>query len=625
MLAALALACGCGDDLRGDGGDDGGGAQDGSGDDGVGDDGGGGDGGGDDGGGDGSTVLAGLVVSRGELVPAFDPDVTEYTLSLPLGAEWLVVTPTAEAPAGTTIEIAGSAVASGAASPPIDLDPGDNLIELVMSAASGASQTYAITATCGGAILQDAYLKASNTEQGQGEAGDGFGWSVAVDGDTLVVGAIAEDSGATGVDGDQGDSSQEEAGAAYVFVRDGTGWSQQAYLKASNTDTFDLFGSRVAISGDTIAVSAPQEEGFEDVGEGAVYIFVREGTSWSQQAHLKASNAEFDRFGQSLALDGDTLAVGAPQEDSAATGIDGNQADNSAAGSGAVYLFERDGASWSQAAYVKASNTGAGDLFGWSVALDGDTLAVGARDEQSAATGVGGDQSDDSVLQAGAVYVFARSEASWSQQAYVKASNTDARDNFGTSVAVDGDTLAVSATWEDSGATGVNGDQTDESAARAGAVYVFTRSGTTWSQEAYVKPSNTESDDTFGEAVALSGGALAVSSPRESSNAVGIDGDQANNSAVQSGAVYLFARAEGGWSQRAYVKASNTDPDGVPADYFGEALALDGDRLVAGAYGEDSIATGVDGDQSDNSGISAGAVYVFGREEAPPPGLLIDR
>ncbi len=135
-----------------------------------------------------------------------------------------------------------------------------------------------------------------------------------------------------------------------------------------------------------------------------------------------------DLFGSSVALsaDGSTLAVGAPDEASAATGIGGNQADNSAPGAGAVYVFTRSGTAWSQQAYVKASNTDADDRFGDSVALsaDGSTLAVGAVVEASAATGIGGNQADNSAQDAGAVYVFTRSGTTWSQQAYVKASNT---------------------------------------------------------------------------------------------------------------------------------------------------------------------------------------------------------
>ena len=195
--------------------------------------------------------------------------------------------------------------------------------------------------------------------------------------------------------------------------------------------------------------------------------------------------------------------------------------------------------------YVKASNTGAGDLFGYSVALssDGKTLAVGAYGERSNASGIGGDQSDNSS-RSGAVYVFSRNGSAWSQEAYVKASNTGVDDAFGYSVALsaDGNPLVVGAVNEASNATGIGGDQTDDSAPSAGAVYVFTRSSSIWSQAAYVKASNTGAGDDFGYSVALSadGNTLAVGAYEEDSSATGIGGDQADDLQSSSGAVYLF-------------------------------------------------------------------------------------
>jgi len=267
------------------------------------------------------------------------------------------------------------------------------------------------------------YFKASNTE-----AGDSFGYIVALsgDGNTLAVGAESEDSFASGIGGAETNDLAVDSGAVYVFVRDGMGaWSQQAYVKASNTGTGDSFGSSVALSGD-----------------------------------------------------GNTMAVGASLEDSGATGI-GGPADNYASDSGAAYVFVRDGmGAWSQQAYVKASNTGASDEFGVSVALsgDGNTLAVGARDEDSNATGIGGAEADDSASDSGAVYVFVRDGiGAWSQQAYLKASNTDANDQFGQRMALNGDgnTLAVTALFEDSNATGVGGTDASDSAVDSGAVYIY--------------------------------------------------------------------------------------------------------------------------------------------------------
>jgi len=483
------------------------------------------------------------------------------------------------------------------------------------------------------------YFKASNTGLSGIDSYAQFAHDVALsaDGNTLAVGADWEDSGATGIDGNQDDGSEVAAGAVYVFTRDGVGeWSQQAYVKASNTDGGDHFGTSVALSsdGNTLVVGAVGEASAatgiggnqtDDSmdGAGAVYVFARDAMgAWSQAAYVKASNpGEQDQLGESIALsaDGNTMVVGAPGEDSNATGIGGDQANESMSTAGAVYVFARDGVgTWSQQAYVKASNTGAGDVFGHDVALSSDatTLAVGALSEDSNATGIGGNQANESTSNAGAVYVFMRDGmGAWSQQAYVKASNPDVGDWFGWNVALsgDGNTLAASAGWEDGTATGIDGDQTDDSTPNAGAVYVFERDAMgAWSQAAYVKASNPGVDDFFGYGVALGGDGttLAVGAYGEGSDATGIGGDEAQDGSELWGAVYVFERdGVGAWSQQAYVKASNADPD----DFFGRQVALseDGRTLAVGAEGEDSSATGVGGNQADEGGTWSGAVYLF--------------
>jgi hypothetical protein len=464
-------------------------------------------------------------------------------------------------------------------------------------------------------LAQRAYLKASNTEMR-----DEFGASVAISGDTLVVGAHYEDSAATGVNGEQSDNSASSAGAVYVFQRSGGSWSQQAYLKASNTDGGDAFGRSVAIADETIVVGAPNEasaatgvdgDASDNSAEraGAAYVFERSGGSWSQQAYLKASNTDGgDAFGNRVSIAGDTILVGAPDEASAATGVDGDAADDSAERAGAAYVFERSGGSWSQQAYLKASNTDEGDTFGYRVSIAGDRAVVSAPRESSAAAGVGGDQADNSVDQAGAAYVFVRNGSSWSQQAYLKASNPDELDGFGENVAISGDTVVVGAFEESSAATGVNGNASDNSADGAGAVYVFERAGGSWSHQAYLKASNTDEWDGFGYAVALSSDTLVVSALYEDSAATGVNGDESSELASSSGAAYVFERAGGSWSQQAYLKASNTDRD----DWFGEGVALSDDTAVISTPNETSAATGVNGDQADNSTDYAGAAYVFG-------------
>ena len=499
---------------------------------------------------------------------------------------------------------------------------------VLQSCNAGGCVDSAMVSVANNLVDSIGYFKASTSD-----AGDRFGGTVSLstDGNTLAVGTTSEDSNATGINGDQSDNSASRSGAAYVFVRSGTSWSQQAYIKASNTGASDQFGISLSLSGDgnTLAVGANAEDsnatginGDQSDNSasfsGAAYVYVRSGTSWSQQAYIKASNAEAnDFFGQSLSLsaDGNTLAVGANGEASNATGINGDQSDNSVIPAGAAYVFVRSGTSWSQQAYIKASNTGTSDQFGGSLSLsgDGNTLVVGASGEDSNATGINGDQSNNSASDAGAAYVYVRSGTSWSQQAYVKAGNAEAGDSFGRSLSlsVAGNTLAVGATSEDSNATGINGDESDNSAFVAGAVYVYTRSGITWSQQAYVKASNTEAIDRFGTAVSLSadGNTLAVGANVEDSNATGINGDQSDNSASGSGAAYVFVRSGAMWSQQAYAKASNTGGD----DQFGRAVGLsaDGNTLAVGANDESSNATGVGGDQTDNSANSSGAVYVY--------------
>ncbi len=343
------------------------------------------------------------------------------------------------------------------------------------------------------------------------------------------------------------------------------------------------------------------------------------------QAYIQASNTKpgdlssfpptrgIGLFASSLALSGDTLAVGAPGERSCATGIDGDQADIGCQNAGAVYVFARVGSVWTPQAYIKASNTSpnlrAG--FGITVALEGDMLAVGAPGESSCATGINGDQSNTGCGSSGAVYVFIRSGSVWSQQAYVKSSNSEASDQFGSSLSLAGQTLVVGAPFEKSCAMGINGDQTNNSCAEAGAVYVFASMGGTWRQQAYVKASNTGAGDRFGSRVILNNDTLAVGAPLEGSCATGVGGDQANNGCSGAGAVYTFSRIGDTWSQQSYVKASNTGA----GDGFGSVVTLLNDTMAVGAPAEASCATDVDGDQANNACLEAGAVYVFVRTD----------
>jgi FG-GAP repeat len=346
----------------------------------------------------------------------------------------------------------------------------------------------------------------------------------------------------------------------------------------------------------------------------AISMRAQSPPAWRQVAHITSSTASDGEqlgFAVALSADGDTLAASAPMEGSHATGINGNENDDSAYSSGAVFVYARSGGGWTQQAYLKASNTGANDQFGNAIAIsaDGNTLAIAAVFEDSGATGINGNQADNSVEESGAVYVFTRTGTTWTQQAYIKASNTGGRDDgdtFGYAIALsdDGATLAVGAPSEDSSATGTNGNQADNSAVGAGAVYVFTRTGSTWSQQAYIKSANTRANSLFGYSVGLSsnGDTLAAGAFDE-------DGGK--------GAVHVLIRSttQGTWTEQARLQASNAER----ADSFGASVSVsdDGNTVAAGALDEDSFLTNINGgdqgadDQSTDT--SAGAAYVFTR------------
>ncbi len=309
-------------------------------------------------------------------------------------------------------------------------------------------------------------------------------------------------------------------------------------------------------------------------------------------------------FGEAVAIsgDGNTLAIGSRKEDSSTTGVNSG-VNTFGTDSGAVYIFNKNGAGvWSSVAHVKASNTGISDSFGISLSLnfDGSTLAVGSAGEDGSGLGVGA-LSDELATDAGAVYVFTKTLGVWSQQAYVKASNTGASDFFGVSVSLsdDGNTLAVGADREDTSAVGINAVE-DNLSADSGAVYVFTRSVGTWSQQAFVKPSTTHTGDYFGSAVSLSGDGttLAVGAKNEDSFTFGI-GTIPNTGASNSGAVFVYTRTGTVWSEQEYIKANNTGA----TDVFGSAVTLstNGNTLVVAAPREDFL------------GTDSGAAYVFVR------------
>ena len=493
-----------------------------------------------------------------------------------------------------------------------------------------SSSTLSVSSTMTNSI---SYLKSSNTQ-----INDWFGdvLDLSADGNTLAVGAPREDSNATGINGTQTDNTLADSGAVYVFTKTNNVWQQEAYIKASNTDAGDHFGSSVSLSGDgkTLAVGAEKEssnatsidgDGTNDLAanSGAVYVFYKATSSWVQQAYLKSSNSEAnDEFGGFGAIDvsedGNTIAIGALKDDSGETGIGGTGTNNTSVDAGSAYIYTRSGSTWQQSEYIKASNAEAGDNFGkLSLSGDGLTLVVSAFKEDSSSTGINSTQ-NNSATDAGAIYIFVNDGTNWTQEAYIKASNAQIGDEFGGDeslvISQDGLTIAVTAGGEDSNALGLNGDQTNNSSTNSSAVYVFRKLSGTWSQEAYIK-SDHNNDDFFGGnrglALNKTGTTLAIGTIWNSSSNLGVTSESNNiGSSTQAGAVYFYTKSGSSWAKTSFLKAPNTGS----SDHFGVSVAMDetGATLVVGAAKESSNATGVAGTGQNNNGASAsGAVYVY--------------
>ena len=329
---------------------------------------------------------------------------------------------------------------------------------------------------------------------------------------------------------------------------------------------------------------------------------------------LSVNSGVGDQMGAAVSIsrDGNTLAASGRYEDGSTTGVNGAD-NNDAIDSGAAYVFRKIGNTWSQEAYIKASNAGAGDHFGRPLSLssDGNTLAVGARNEDSSSVGVNG-LDNDLGINHGAVYVFRRTGGIWTQQAYIKAPITIF--NFGQSVSLsaDGHTLAVGA---------VRGIF-DAGVGDGAFVYRFNLSSNTWSLQSsfrplvpspsvnYGTPSNPSINrGEFGRFVSLNtdGNTLAVSAFSDHTSSTGVNGTIMPGTTSASGAVYIYRYISNAWTQQAFIKASNAGE----GDLFGSlSLSGDGNTLAVGALREDSTSTGVNGEINDST-TDSGAAYVF--------------
>ena len=362
-----------------------------------------------------------------------------------------------------------------------------------------------------------------------------MGKSLSIDGDTALIGAP----------GDQ--HAGLNSGSSYVYVKSGTTWVQQARLTSSDANTFDYFGWSVSLSGDTALVGSWGANGAV-ANTGAAYVFTRTGTTWTEQAKLTSTNgAASDQFGYSVALDGDTAVIGAHFHDP-----------GSLPKAGVAYVFDRSGTTWSETAQLSASDAARDADFGLSVSLQGTTAVVGAP--LSTAAG-------------GGAYVYQGVGTTWTEQAKLDASDGEAQNYFGAAVDLAGNTILVGA----SNHTHL-GHPTS-----MGTGYVFVQSGTTWTQQAELFPSDGAAFDGAGTAVAIDGDLLLLGAFRHA--ALG----------SYAGATYAYHRLAATWTEHAKLQ-----PAGLGAgDQFGAALSMQSNTAVIGAPGDD------------DGGSNGGAVFVY--------------
>ena len=372
-------------------------------------------------------------------------------------------------------------------------------------------------------------------------AGDQFGISVAVDGDTAVVGSYRDDE------------AGDDSGSAYVFAKDSSGaWSQQAKLTPLDGDEGDQFGWSVALDGDTAAIGAPGDDHNGFIDGGSAYVFTRDPSGvWSEAAKLTASDAgDSHRFGEAVAVDGDTIVTGA------VGGINGVGVIPGGVLSGAAYVFTKPGGGWAngnETAKLTPSDGVFLDVFGNSVAVDGDTIVIGTHFDPSGSA-------------SGRAYAFTKPNGGWSdatETAQLTASDGESGDNFGFAVAVDGDTMVIGSPLDDD-------HDTD-----SGSVYVFVENSSGWSQTAKLVASDGALGDEFGFAVAVEGDTVVIGSRLD------------DDSGTDSGSVYVFIEDSSGWSQRAKFTAS----EGAAGYNFGVAVAAGSDAIAAGAPGGTGIAS----------------------------------
>jgi hypothetical protein len=511
-------------------------------------------------------LLSNLHSSCGEVTPALAPDVREYRSRVSVLCQQLQLTATI--PSGARLEVNGVATNAAAGWTSDLLEVGENPIELRITSKTGGSSTYKLGVERVGA--QASYIKPSNSG-----AGDSLGLNLAASGDTLIAGAVYEDSRSPSEPNDDGTM---DSGAAYVYVSQNDSWSEQAILKADDAAAGDFFGTDVAISGDTAVVGAPRFNPLRlnilsPTGRGTAYVFTRNSGIWTQQAKLVPPMAAAgDFFGARVTLDGDTAFVGALTDDDGAND------------SGAVYVFQRSGDVWNQVQKLKPAKPAADAMFGLAIAVEKETLLIGAAFDSGAAS------------KAGAVYAFARRGGMWQEVQRFQASPAAQGATFGWDIGLQGETAVISAAHVDLVNPTLSGE-----------VYVFDRAGDQWTQSAMLVASTPKTSDLYGSSLAFRGSTLVVGANGESSGSRGAKGDSTRTDAIRSGAAYVYARSGKDWVLTAYLKAANADAE----DGFGQAVVLTDEALWVSAPFEAGQSHGINGDENTNGAPKSGALYVY--------------
>lgn len=403
-------------------------------------------------------------------------------------------------------------------------------------------------------VIQMAKLTATD-----GAENDFFGYSVAMSGDTVVIGAY---------------SANADLGAAYVFIKPGSGWattaSYAARLTISDGLANDGFGISVAVSGDTVVVGAPYDDIGAKTDQGSAYVFTKPLSGWVTTASytvklIAATGAADDSFGYCVAMSGDTIVVGAY---------------GYASLEGAIYVFEKPAGGWAVPVVgerLLSPYGNAGDRFGTAVAISGDTIVAGASRDTI-----------PTITASGLAYVFEKPLDGWyaAEGKQLSSSDRAANDYFGVSVAAGGDILVVGADQATIGAK-----------VRQGAAYVFVRPSTGWdhaTENAKLIASDGAANDRLGSSVAVNGDAVVVGAY------------YAALSGQARGAAYVFMKPAAGWSGNPSQTAKLSAADGAFEDFFGKSVAMSADTVVVGAYKTD-----VSGQEDQ------GSAYVFKINSAP--------